>query len=198
LEIIAGFLGVSSNIFCWIGILLMQHSQARRKEIPLAKRHDPKHPEEGFLYMQHYYATSWGDLLGISAIDWVVAAYLYRGDLSWWFLVPCLVVGIGVGFALHFFLWMGPSHKPDWAYPKKGVVSFGGQLHLVYFILQLTVALLAIALLVGGRLSPIQMAVGLSGGVVYLLAVWKDVNTKRWFSLPKKSSPNNSRGATLG
>jgi len=152
--------------------------------IPDRREHNPERPTEGFLYIQDYATTLWGDLLALSFIDMAVGERIAEGFPAWLPVALCFGVGAGIATYFHFKEWMGLYHKPDWAYPWKGKVSAGGKLHTVYFSLQVSVVLMGAWFLVTGSLSLFQALAVLVGGVLYLFAIYCDVKSKRWVKTP--------------
>lgn len=181
-------IAVLFNATCWLCMFFIQNYEARVGRIPLRRPHDIKKPQNGFLYIQDYHTTLIGDLLGLTIMN--VAILEKRESL---FTLPTTTMAVAVLAALGIttlmnWTWLGPTHKPDWAYPRAGEVSYGGKLHLVYFFTQLTLALIGIWLLATNQLLPKQQLMLGLGGLVYLSAMLLDVKSKRWAKIPLRQT----------
>ena len=172
------------NLALWLSMFFLQNWEAGKERIAPRKKHNPLKPREGFLYMQDYHSTSWGDIIALSFIDLAVGNELAQGPFpSWWALAACIALSGIITAFFYWEIWLVPSHKPDWAFPKAKKVSFAGWLFLWYFYLQLAAAFLAFYFLVTGKLTWLQALVGLLGGGLYLLAMYLDAKGKRWIKL---------------
>ena len=172
------------NLAFWLCMYSVQNWEVKRGRIPSRQPHNQKRPWDGFLHLQDYYTTLWGDLAGLSLIDEVVGREIQAGIPAWWQVLACLAAGVGLGLYFHFKEWMSSWHKPDSAYPWKGRVSWMGRLHVAYFSLQVTVVLGAVWFWVSGNLTFFEALVGFAGGALFLAAVFLDIKSKRWTKTP--------------
>lgn len=163
-------------------MLFVQHQEIKKGKIPALRPHNPMIPERGFLGIENYCTTSWGDLLALWLIDFAIGEEIAEG-------IPLTVLFISLiaGVVITMFCqreWMGSWHKPDWAYPRKGEISLAGKIHLGYFFAQLTIVIAGALFLVIGSLSLWQIAVAGIGGGLYVLAIFLDITSGRWAKTP--------------
>ena len=150
---------------------------------------NPRNHSLRFLYLQDFYTTLWGDYVGISAMDFGVTWLIQEQVPSIFVLLGSPLIALGVTIWSHLS-WMGPTHIPDAGYPAPGKVSLMGRVHLYYYFVQFTIALIGIwmvgTIAVGSRQWSIAAAIGLTGGLFYVLMLLLDIKTGRFASLPQK------------
>ncbi|MDO8470804.1 MAG: hypothetical protein Q7S63_02385 [bacterium] len=164
-------------------MLKIQNWEIKEGKIPPLRLHDPLKPERGFLGIQNYATTSWGNLVGLTSIDGVMEWEIWQGIPLW-----IVLVSFTIGIIITIFCqreWMGPWHKPDWAYPRKGAVSSAGKVFIGYFFVQASIAAGEVLLLATGNLSWQQIIFASIGGGLYLFAIYLDIASGRW----AKTSP---------
>lgn len=179
----------TTNLFSLILMRIVQDWEARTRRISPRRPHNPGNPAESFLYQQDFYTTLWGDYIGLSATDLGVIWLIQEHVPSMFVIVGCPLVALAVTIWCHL-TWMGPTHKPDAGYPAPGTVSFTGRIHILYFFVQFTLALIGVwmvgTIVVAARPWSVAAGIGLAGGSLYVLMWVLDVKTGRFASLPRK------------
>ncbi len=126
-----------------------------------------------FNHWQDAACNTWGDLAGLGLGSYAFVLCASEGTLAdWqWGVFWCLA---GIGMVVWYLFGTDPGYKPNWSFPEVGKVSPGGWVHVIYWGLQLTVAVTTLQLLVQGALDKSAVAVTGGGWVVYGLAVYTD------------------------
>ncbi|MDP2735436.1 MAG: hypothetical protein Q8P12_04465, partial [bacterium] len=97
----AVILAVCANIAFWLLMFLTQSLEVRLGRVPKARPHDPTRYREGFIHIQQYATTSWGDLGALSLLDALAATKLHDGGLSLVAFALSLAAGAAVGIWFH-------------------------------------------------------------------------------------------------
>jgi hypothetical protein len=121
-----------------------------------------------FLHWQDFYCQRYGCTLGLpfvaaTFLELWTGGYVTTNQL----LFTTIVALIGtVGFE---GMCLSDGHKPDWGFPEKGKVSYGGLIHAVYWGLNVGMVIICIYhLLITGNLDgPVRVA-ALIGGAIYI------------------------------
>ncbi len=79
---------------------------------------------------------------------------------------------------------MSQLHRPDSGYPKAGVISVSGILHLGYFFVQCSVSAYLSLLMLVGVLQGLPLYIALLGGAIYVLSFAFDVRKGAFKQLP--------------
>ena len=168
MQLRAGIFAVAINIFFWLVFLCAERYVVRRKVIP------PRSIGKGkVLYLLDFAIISWGDAIGLLAIDFGVAAGLTDQTLPYYVAVlATLLAGVCTFFANRS--WMTPPHRPSSGYPAPGIISVAGKTHLLYFFLQLTVAFVGVYVLFTTT-SPTTRNAIIMGAIIYGTAALVDL-----------------------
>lgn len=131
-----------------------------------------------FPYMQDFWTNGWfGDLLAFSLIDIGVIAAAYETDFEPGIVMAAATAGY-VATWIFFACAVRPGRQhPDWGYLKiKGEwrPTLGGRIHVVYFFLQSSVALLGILVTIFGNAGTLPLIVGWTGAGLYAIAALRD------------------------
>lgn len=167
------------NICFWIFIFLIQRWERGQGKIPPRKKHGPRKPEAGFLYMQDFFTNGpIGDLIGFSLIDAGVAVSWYMAGWMQWMIIP-----VALAVILTFLFYKScarPSHKPDWGYLEGGKITWGGRTHLVYAFCQGSLVGIGLVLLCASKMTGAPLIMYVTGIVIWIACFIADVKTKRW------------------
>ena len=163
-----GLLLLSLNVLFWGVVVLME-------EIEMHAGHLPKQSTKSrpFWYHRDWYLFTVGELFGSSLLSFVVG-YAYRPSHA-----PLVLVATFIGFLLtlliHIFFATMPL-KSGSHYPKVGVLSWNGVLHLGYFFWQWSFGAYLILLLLVGKLQEEVFAITILGILVYLASFAFDIH----------------------
>ena len=144
------------------------------EELELTRGHLPKRTAKSkpFWYIHDWSTFLWGELLGCSLFSFVVG-YVYRPSHA-----PLVLVAVFVGFALTLLLhtlFVSIARSPGSHYPKAGVVSWNGALHIGYYFWQLSFATYLVLLIEVGKLSIDLLALVAVGFLVYFASLASDI-----------------------
>ena len=180
---------VFANLLFIGGMWRTQNWESRSGRIPQRVPHDSKNPTGSFLYLQDFWTSTLGDLLGLSLVDYGVVVLLQD-------LWPLPFLGIEACAAVGFmgtwvFLWkcLTPRHKPDAGYPAAGKMSATGTVHLLYYWIQVTISCIGLwiigLMLLGQTPWTLPAFLGLGGATFFFATFLWDVRTGRFASLLK-------------
>ena len=169
------------HLVYWFSITFVEAYESRTGMIPARRPWDDPHP---FPYFCDWYTCSWGDLIGLTLIDWS-AGYAFSFSIPSLKLALVSVVVGALGAAIFHLLCMSRRHKPDSGYPAPGKRSPHALAHEWYFFLQLTLCALLVELAVTHELVGLPLRVALVGGAVYAVCFFADLYLG-YFS-PRKS-----------
>jgi hypothetical protein len=165
-----GLLAVAINVAFWLLILLIQYVEAKMGTIPKRRTWRSAKP---FLYFQDWHMALWGDLVGLSLVDYAFANSYFCLATQPLLIVAALVVGM-VGVFLFHISRTGPRHRPDSGYPGRSTTSPHGYVHLVYFFAQSIACAAVVFLLAEGLLDLQTLRLAAMGGAVYILTYLAD------------------------
>ncbi|HEV3244792.1 MAG TPA: hypothetical protein VG102_00350 [Candidatus Paceibacterota bacterium] len=155
---------VTVHLLFWFIISVIESWESRTGRIPARRGWDDVSP---FPYFQDWHTVTWGDLAGLSLIDFSAGYILCATIPSWGAVLLSLVVAALGALSFHFRC-MSRLHKPDSGYPAPGVISAHGFAHVVYFFIQLSICMLAAFLALEGKLTGTVLFAALLGGAVYV------------------------------
>lgn len=167
----------------------IQSWESRNGRIDQRVRHDPRNPLDSFLYLQDFWTNTWGDILGLSLVDYAVTFLIQdTWPLDSFGIAACIGVG-AIATAVFLVACLGKRHKPDAGYSKTGKVSLAARMHLLYFAVQVAVSAIGLwiigLMLLGWIPWTLGAFLGMGGGAVFILTFVLDVRTGRFASLPK-------------
>jgi hypothetical protein len=172
-------LGGIVNLCLWFLFFSAQEYAGKQGTLPQRKPFGAVSFSNDFLYVQDYFSTFWGDLVGMSLIDAAFVLIFKQLCINPEILMPAFLSAIAATFLFHTSN-THPSHRPNFSYPKWGVMSVSGILHLFYFFLQTTiVSFTGIFLVVKEADRLVIMLFGL-GLIFYLGMFLLDVFTGRF------------------
>jgi len=73
-----------------------------------------------------------------------------------------------------------PSHKPDWGFPERGKISWGGATHTFYFGIYASMFLILLAPLIVGYIQGTDLYVFLTGCIGYAIT-WTTDGARGYF-----------------
>lgn len=168
------FAVILNTILCIIQYFVQQHDLKKGKISP---RHSLiPGTSQKFLYWQDFYTQTYGDFLGLV---WVMNAFIHLavageiGILSW---IAVLVITVAVALKAAK-MFTSDEHKPDWGYPKAGVISLGGMSHLPYLGLNVGMIFILILKIFTGDLTGILLWTALAGGAIWIASFIADMKT---------------------
>jgi hypothetical protein len=152
---------------------LSQEIDLRRGKI-LPRGSTIPNTDQKFLHWQDFETQTWGDLIGLAAVQIAFVQLAMAGYISVQVYAVLGVVSIvsAIGFAV---LNMRQNHKPDWGYPEAGKISLGGISHLPYFGVNIAIACADIFYLLTGKLEGELMWIALAGGAIYIASMITDI-----------------------
>lgn len=187
---------VSANLAALFLMRGVQEWEARTGRISPRRPFNAGNRAAGFLYLQDYYTTMYGDYVGLSAMVFGVAWLAQDQFPSIFVVIGCLIFALAFTAGSHL-AWLGPRHSPDAGYPETGKVSWMGRVHLVYFCFQLTLAPLGIwmvgTMIEGSHPWSLAAAVGLAGGLFYVLMWIVDIKQADSSIYPDFSLPPSNK-----
>ncbi len=163
LGILAGFL----NLFACQYMVRLEGKLIFYHEIPLV----------GIQYLKNYQFFMIGDRFCLTIMDFAILYILVQGwPLSAEAVVISAVVAL-VWTIIWHLVWLLPSHRPDVFYPKTGVISKLGKIHLVYFGIQYALGFMGLwmTMYMWAGLRPLLWIAGLglvAAGVYYAILIW--------------------------
>lgn len=172
---------VGAHLLFWLGITIIEAAESRAGVIPPPGQWNGALP---FLYFCDWHTATWGDLIGITLIDWSAGYELSSMTPSLWLVTLAMLVGFAGTTAFHMRC-LSPRHRPDFGYPKIGRISMTGRAHTLYLFAQSSLSALMLLLLGTGELRGTTLAVGLAGGAVYVASFLCDCYTGRFSLLPR-------------
>jgi hypothetical protein len=168
MHLVWGLTFVVVHLIFWFLITVIESFESRTGRIPMRRPWSESSP---FPYFCDWHTATWGDLVGLSLIDWS-AGYAFSFTFPNAALIAILVATIGtVGFHLRC---ISKRHRPDSGYPFPGKISLQGRTHVVYFFLQLFVCTLVLLFAVEGKLPVTPLITALAGGAVYIASFMFD------------------------
>ena|SRR3990167_21021 len=158
-----GFLFFIANGVLWLAVISVQALESTLRLIP---RRSPS-----FRYFQDWQMALWGDLVGLSLIDWVAGYYVFSVS----FEVAALAVSMGLaGTAAFHYVCMSGRHRPDSGYPARGRTSVHGYAHLFYLFIQSILCGAVFLLAVQGIVQSWPLVLALCGTIIYFLSYLED------------------------
>ena len=134
-----GIIAVIANLLFLEAFFALEHWLFRRGHIPARSR--------SFLYVRDYAVIRYGDVIGLSFIDFGVFAAIH-GDFWPGPLGTVIILVLGtIASLVANGIWLSSAYRPDSTHRVKGRPNALGMVHLGYFFVQACIALTAIALL---------------------------------------------------
>ena len=177
-----GLLCVATNLTFWFFITAVEQFEYRHGWIPKQRAWTSEKP---FPYLANWHTGSWGDLIGLSLIDFSVGLYLSTyPSLSFHEIALIIVIGSLATnvFRVHNLV---PDHRPDSGIPKPGTFSWSGKVHLLYFLLQVSLGLYVFELILMHTLNGYALCIALIGGMIYVASAVADWYAGRFKPLQK-------------
>ena len=126
-----------------------------------------------FLYMQDLWRTGSADLIGVALIYNAFFHLVREGKFNvlHWLVFALLAI---MSALIFLSICLNKTHKPDAGFPKPGVISVNGLLHLPYFGVGIAASLMCIWFMAIGDLCGPVLWMGLVGGVTYIFFfIWE-------------------------
>ena len=165
---------VGFMLLFWSVLLVGQFLESRFGHIPAREAEGPR----AFLYFQDWSMATWGDLIGLSLVDFVLGSAYTTSAFQIKFVTVSLIIGAVVTLLYHRERLM-PRHKPDSGYPAPGRVSLFGRVHLVYFFIQSSICAAMIGLVLNGTLHGTPLLIAIVGGIIYAASYIADSRSGR-------------------
>lgn len=144
----------------------------------------------GILRMKDYNCFMLGDRLFVSMMDACILYILVRG---WPLSVNAVAISasaVVVWTAIRHDIWMEPRHRPDSFYPRAGVVSALGKIHLVYFAGQYMLGAMGLwmigYMMAGLRPWSWVAAVAVASAMAYFVTLASDLAQGKFKRLPNQ------------
>jgi hypothetical protein len=174
---------IINTVLCLMQFMFQTLDRKRRK---IAARNSIiPGTKQRFLYWQDFYTQTYGDFLGLV---WVMNGFAHllineKMDGPLWiiFMLVFFIAGMVVPIVC-----LANDHKPDWGFPKIGVISLGGISHLPYFSLNAAMTIICLFHAVTGTLSGILLITTVIGGAVIIIAAIVDLNAGHFDPLNKE------------
>ena len=176
---IRALLFVVLNILFWGLIFLVQENEEFEGTIPRRSTA----PTKPFRYLQDWHTATWGDWVGVSLVDAVAGYSMSVAHM------PLLVVSTLIGFIFVFTFHiraMQKNHRPDSGYPKPGIISTSGFLHLVYFFAQMSICAYVFLLALTRSICGLPLLLALAGAMFYILCLEFDITSGKFAEQQKK------------
>lgn len=133
-------------------------------------------------HLQRWWVMTLGEVVALSAIDYVVISAELRGEAHPYWL-PTAAPLFGLFATIVFYKMATRSSRLRrnvdwWLIVNEGVLvksTLAGKIHLVYYYLQMTIGATGVVFLLIGQFTTLEVVVGLVGVAVYALAVGLDI-----------------------
>jgi len=171
--------------FCWPQYLAQQVDLKRGL---IAKRSSIiPGTEQKFLHWQDFRTQTYGDILGLPGIIYGFYSLLSTSTRSnlllWLLLMFLLVIACVVWFAN---MCLTKDHKPDWGFPEIGKISLGGLVHLAYFGVICSMAIICLIAILLGILHGYSFLITFLGGGIWIISFIFDYYQGHFEPLKKK------------
>jgi hypothetical protein len=175
----AGFLAVALNFAFWLFILIIQFAEFKAG---LIKKRSKWGSAKPFLYFQDWNMALYGDLVGLSLVDFVFGLSISQ-MYSHWAIVDVSAVLAFVATVSYHRSRLFKGTRPDSGYPGRGKTSLHNYVHLVYFFAQYFICIAVIVFLLCGLLVAPVTLLALIGGAVYILTYLVDLQQGKLISI---------------
>ena len=164
-----GIIVALCNINLWVfGMYFVQVWESETGRIPPRKKWNPERPADSFPYLEDYHTGSWGDLIGLSLINFAVAGTLFSQGFSQW-MIFCVGFGVVATIVFDQVVRKAGRRRSDWKCVDNRL-TWAGKAHDVYFFGQMTSAVIALVLaLVTRQMTGPMITIGLVGGALYII-----------------------------
>ncbi|MFA6513716.1 MAG: hypothetical protein WCT50_00295 [Patescibacteria group bacterium] len=163
---------------------LFQTVDKRRRKI------SPRHSlipgtKQKFLYWEDFYTQTYGDFLGLVWVMNGFAHLLINEKIDG----PLWIIFIFVLFICSMVVTavcLASDHKPDWGFPKIGMISLGGASHIPYFSLNAAMIIICLFHAVIGTLSGMLLITTATGVAILMMTAIADVQAGHFDPLNKE------------
>jgi hypothetical protein len=171
-----------NSLFCIFQYTIQQIDKSKGR-IPARNSIIPG-TNQKFLYWQDFYNQTYGDFFGLVWIMNAFSQLLVKGQISKfeWLIFIFLAIGSASAFLL---MNLRLSHKPDWGYPLKGEVSWGGLSHLPYFGSLFAMAAICFVKIASGEINGILLWTVVVSILIYTTTTILDIKSGNFDPIKK-------------
>ena len=162
-------LAVGLNFLFWLVVIVVESVESHYGLMPQRRSWKSSEP---FLYLRDWHMGTWGDLIGLSFVNWVAGYYIFSLSSSS-VLFPALCVAF-LASSIFFLDRFSGRRIPGSGFPRKGAISIHGVLHLLYFFIQSFLCAGVFLLIFYGETQRLFIILAVSGAVVYSLSFLAD------------------------
>lgn len=174
---------ITNTALCLLQFMFQTVDKRRRK---IAPRHSLiPGTKQKFLYWEDFYTQTYGHFLGLVWVMNGFAHLLINGKIDG----PLWIIFVFVFFISSMVVTavcLASDHKPDWGFPKIGMISLGGASHIPYFSLNAAMTIICLFHAVTGTLSGALLLTTAIGGAILIITAIADLHAGHFDPLNKE------------